>query len=172
MTEILINEMTAADWNAVSEIYHQGIDTGNATFAQSPPGSWEEWCKSKINPLSLVARQDGVVIGWAALSSTSNRCVYAGVAEVSIYVSSCARGRGTASQLLGALIHRSEANGIWTLQAMIFPENQASLDIHYDHGFRKVGVREKIGRMEYGQYQGKWRDVILLERRSIITGVD
>jgi phosphinothricin acetyltransferase len=161
--------MTAADWPEVSRIYQEGIDTGNATFAAAPPASWDAWCEGRIISCSLVARDDNVVVGWAALGSTSSRAVYAGVAEVSVYVSSAARRKGVGAILLQELIRSSEANGIWTLQAGIFPENQASLRLHFKHGFRVVGVREKLGRMEFGEWTGKWRDVMLLERRSNVV---
>lgn len=167
---ISVAAMTASDWPHVSRIYQEGIDTGNATFATQPPASWDEWCRGKINACSLVARNDEEVIGWAALSPVSSRAVYAGAAEVSVYVSSTARSMGVGSLLLQELIRTSEANGIWTLQAGIFPENQASLQLHFKHGFRAVGVREKLGRMEFGEFTGKWRDVMLVERRSKAVG--
>jgi len=167
---IIVAAMTVSDWPHVSRIYQEGIDTGNATFATAPPASWDDWCMGKINSCSLVARDDNVVVGWAALSPTSNRKVYAGVAEVSVYVGSTARGRGVGSLLLQELIRTSEANGFWTLQAGIFPENEASLHLHFKHGFRVVGLREKLGRMELGDFAGKWRDVMFLERRSKVVG--
>ena len=167
---ITVAAMTTSDWPHVSRIYQEGIDTGNATFATQPPASWDEWCKNKTNSCNLVARNDEEVIGWAALRPVSSRAVYAGVAEVSVYVSSPARSTGVGSLLLQELIRTSEANGIWTLQAGIFPENQASLQLHFKHGFRVVGLREKLGRMELGEFAGKWRDVILLERRSKAVG--
>jgi L-amino acid N-acyltransferase YncA len=167
---IIITAMDASDWSDVSWIYQEGIDTGNATFATAPPASWDAWCEGKINSCSLVAHDDNVVIGWAALSPTSSRAVYAGVAEVSVYISSAARAKGVGSLLLQELIQTAEANGIWTLQAGIFPENEASLRLHLKHGFRVVGLREKLGRMEFGEWAGKWRDVMLLERRSKVVG--
>jgi phosphinothricin acetyltransferase len=163
--------MTEADWPAVAAIYQEGIDTGNATFAPHPPGSWQEWCAHKINACSLVARAEGEILGWAALSPVSSRAVYAGVAEESIYVTADARGQGVGKQLLRALIDRSEAAGIWTLETGIFAENEVSLRLHYRCGFRQVGIREKKAKMEFGPYKGQWRDVILLERRSKIVGV-
>jgi phosphinothricin acetyltransferase len=113
---VTIAAMTASDWLDVSRIYQEGIDTGNATFATAPPASWGEWCRGKINICSLVARSDDEVVGWAALSPYLNRAVYAGVAEVSIYVRSAARRTGVGSLLLQELIQTSEANGSWTLQ--------------------------------------------------------
>ncbi len=168
---ISISDMTEADWPVVSAIYREGIGAENATFATEPPGSWDEWRTGKINASSLVAREDDVILGWAALSPTSSRWVYRGVAEVSIYVSQNAQGRGIGSWLLQALIDRSETLGIWTLQAGIFPENRASLRLHLEHGFREVGFREKLGQMTIGQRKGQWRDVVLLERRSKVVGI-
>lgn len=166
---ITITEMTAPDWPAVAAIYQEGIDTGDATFEAAPPNSWEDWCRTKINACSLVAAANDEIVGWAALSPVSSREVYAGVAEVSVYVSAPARGHGVGSLLLNALIKQSEAHGLWTLQAGIFPENQASIRLHLQHGFRQVGNREKLGKMAYGPHAGKWRDVVLLERRSLLV---
>ena len=169
---VTISEMTEADWPAVAAIYREGIDTGNATFLKAPPASWQDWKSGKMNACSIVGCEKGRVIGWAALSPVSNRPYYAGVAEVSLYVARIAQGTGLGSQLLRALIDRSEAHGVWTLQAGIFPENPASLHVHRKHGFREVGIREKLGRMEFGPLTGRWRDVILLERRSNLTDID
>jgi phosphinothricin acetyltransferase len=168
---VQISLMTEVDWPIVANIYQEGIDTGNATFASHPPQSWAAWCQGKIGSCSLVARENDKILGWAALSPVSNRSVYAGVAEVSIYISSNARGRRIGSLLLQALIHQSEDNGIWTLQAVIFPENEVSLQLHIRHGFRLVGRRERLGKMEFGPYQGQWRDVVFLERRSNVVGI-
>ncbi|MBN1888492.1 MAG: N-acetyltransferase [Thermoflexales bacterium] len=173
----IISAMQAADWPQVARIYQEGIDTGQATFALHPPASWEEWSQGKINACSLVARVDdapfrnGAIAGWAAASPASSRCVYAGIAEVSVYVGASARGRGVGNALLRALIQATEAGGIWTLQAGIFPQNTASLHLHKKHGFRQVGIRERLGKMQHGQYAGQWRDVVLLERRSTLVGV-
>jgi phosphinothricin acetyltransferase len=158
--------MAAADWPAVRAIYEQGIATGDATFQLAAP-AWEAWDAGHLEECRLVAVGGGAVIGWAALSRISSRPVYAGVAEVSVYVAAAARGRGAGRLLLAELVGESERNGIWTLQAGIFPENQASLVLHERAGFRLVGRREKLGQM-----QGRWRDVLLLERRSAIAGVD
>jgi L-amino acid N-acyltransferase YncA len=160
-----IDKMQPADWKAVKRIYEEGIATGNATFQPEAPEG-ETWNNDHLTHSRIVAREDDSVIGWAALTAASGRCVYAGVAEVSVYVSEKARGKGTGKKLLKALIEESEENNIWTLQAGIFPENKASITIHKEQGFRIVGIREKIGQMN-----GKWRDVILMERRSKITGV-
>lgn len=168
---LIITSMIAADWPQVEAIYTEGIQTGHATFASAPPASWEAWCQNKITACSLVVKENDVIFGWAALSPISNRAVYAGVAESSVYVGANARGRGVGSLLLQELIRASEPNGLWTLQAGIFPENLASLSLHFKHGFRQVGIREKMGKMEFGPYQGRWRDVVLLERRSQVVGV-
>jgi L-amino acid N-acyltransferase YncA len=167
-----ISTMTREDWPAVLAIYEQGIQTSQATFESEPPACWEDWSASKLSDCSLVARVDGqVVVGWAALSPFSKRDCYAGVAEVSLYVDENWRGQGLGNALLRALIDRSEAQGIWTLQAKVFPENQASIHLHAKHGFRQVGIREKLSKMTYGPYQGQWRDVVLMERRSKVVGV-
>jgi phosphinothricin acetyltransferase len=160
-----VDAMRPADWGEVSRIYAEGIATGNATMETEPP-SWESWDREHRSDCRLVARDGRSVLGWAALSRVSERCAYGGVAEVSVYVSAAARGRGLGRALLSALIRSSEEAGIWTLQAGIFPENTASLAIHQACGFRVVGVREKLGRL-----QGVWRDVALLERRSDTVGV-
>jgi phosphinothricin acetyltransferase len=165
MVAIAVEPMRASDWPAVAGIYQQGIDTGDATFETRVP-SWEAWDAGHLNAARLVAREEGRVVGWAALSPVSDRCVYGGVAEVSVYVAGSARGRGIGRRLLEALALASEEAGIWTLQAGIFPENEASLAIHRSCGFRVVGRRERLGRLA-----GEWRDVILLERRSRSIGV-
>ena len=165
-----VEPMTVGDWEAVAAIYQQGIDTGLATFETSPPRSWEDWQAGKINECSLVARCGKRVVGWAALSPVARRRCYAGVAEVSIYVSADERGRGVGSLLLAALTATAEAHGIWTLQASMFPENMASLRLHARHGFRLVGRRDRIARMEIGERKGTWCDTLLLERRSAVVG--
>jgi L-amino acid N-acyltransferase YncA len=162
---ITLAPMTAADWPAVREIYLEGIATGEATFEKSAP-EWEVWDARHLPCCRLVARSASDVLGWAALSPVSARAVYAGVAEVSVYVAARARGQGLGSRLLGALVAASEENGIWTLQAGIFPENRASIALHRRAGFRLVGTRERIGCMD-----GRWRDTVLLERRSASAGV-
>ena len=157
--------MTAQDWEGVRAIYLEGIATGNATFETAAP-EWEKWDAGHLRHSRFTARHDGAVAGWAALSPVSGRLVYAGVAEVSVYIAAAARGQGTGRHLLASLIAESEKNGIWTLQAGIFPENVASLRLHRGAGFRVVGKRERIG-----QLGGRWRDVLLLERRSAVIGV-
>jgi phosphinothricin acetyltransferase len=160
----LIDSMRAEDWEEVRRIYLQGIATGNATFETDAP-SWERWDAAHLPEPRLAARDDERLLGWASLSKVSERCVYAGVAEVSVYVAESARGRGVGRKLLETLIERSEDAGIWTLQAGIFPENVASIAIHRRCGFRIVGTRERLG-----QLAGRWRDVMLLERRSGLKG--
>jgi phosphinothricin acetyltransferase len=157
--------MQPKDWEAVRAIYLEGIATGNSTFEQSAP-DWQTWDQGHLPSCRLVARAGNEVLGWTALSPVSRRQVYAGVAEFSIYVTESARGRGIGAALLKALIDVSEREGIWTLQSGIFPENTASLELCRRFGFRIVGTRERIGCMA-----GRWRDVVLLERRSEIAGV-
>jgi L-amino acid N-acyltransferase YncA len=160
-----LEPMTPGDWSIVRAIYAEGIATGNATFASAPP-EWKEWDEQHLGSCRLVARSGEEVLGWAALSPVSRREVYRGVAEVSVYVAERARRKGVGAALLSALVSSSEREGIWTLQAGIFPENAASVELHKQAGFRVVGVRERLGAM-----RGCWRDVILMERRSPTAGV-
>jgi phosphinothricin acetyltransferase len=162
---ISIEKMQAGHWPQVKAIYEDGIKTGNATFEISAP-QWESWDKAHIQQCRLVAVENKKVLGWAALVPVSGRCVYAGVAEVSVYINADARGRGLGRLLLQKLVEESEANHLWTLQAGIFPENIASIAIHQSNGFRIIGRREKIGRLN-----GIWRDTLLLERRSDKVGI-
>ena len=166
MNEIVIQQMTTADWPRVKQIYLEGIATGHATFETAAP-SFEQWDQAHLPVARLVAQQGGGIAGWAALSLVSQRCVYGGVAEVSVYVSLSSQASGVGRKLLEALISESEQNGIWTLQAGIFPENVGSLVLHQRCGFREVGRRERIGKMN-----GVWRDTILLKRRSMTVGID
>jgi len=161
-----IISMQPHHWTEVAGIYAAGLATGNASFQSDIP-SWEEWDHAHVENSRLVAIENEKVLGWAALTAVSGRCVYAGVGETSIYVSADARGRGIGKKLLDALIKESERHNFWTLQAGIFPENAASIKIHEDCGFRIIGRREKLGKMK-----GVWRDVLLLERRSAITGIN
>jgi L-amino acid N-acyltransferase YncA len=161
-----IEPLLPQHWDAVKTIYEEGIATGHATFQTAAPG-WEEWDAAHLPAARLVAVENNTVLGWAALTPVSGRCVYAGVAEVSVYVSAAARGKGLGKQLLNALVAASEAAGLWTLQAGIFPENAASIAIHEACGFRVMGTRERIGKMN-----GQWRDTVLLERRSKVVGTD
>lgn len=168
-----IEQLVEADWAQIAAIYREGIATGHATFASAPPESFAEFHEGKRAEAGIVCRDERRrIIGWATLAKVSDRCVYAGVAEVSIYVAAAARGRGCGQALLRALIERSEAGGIWTLQAGIFPENTASLALHERCGFRVVGRRERVGRMGFGPLAGRWRDTLLLERRSAVAGRD
>jgi len=157
--------MRESDWPAVRDIYREGISTGDATFETDAP-EWAAWDAGHLPVCRLVARHEDTIGGWAALSPVSKRPAYAGVAEVSIYVSAHYRGRGLGRRLLGALISASEAREIWTLQAAIFPENRASIVLHEKLGFRTVGRRDRIA-----QRNGKWRDTVLLERRSEAVGI-
>lgn len=159
--------MTAGHWEGVRAVYREGIATGQATFETDAP-AWEAWDGSHLKHSRLVAvAPGGEVAGWAALSRVSDRCVYGGVAEVSVYVGEGFRGRGLGRALLAALVESSEREGIWTLQAGVFPENTASVRVHEACGFRVVGRRERVGRM-----RGVWRDTLLLERRSRTVGTD
>jgi phosphinothricin acetyltransferase len=160
-----IEPMQDSDWPAVREIYREGIETGDATFQTEAP-EWAEWDANHLRHSRLVARDADAAGGWAALSPVSRRECYAGVAEVSIYVAAAHRGQGLGGRLLSMLVAESEAKGIWTLQAAIFPENVASIALHERLGFRQVGVRERIG-----QREGRWRDTVLLERRSKVVGL-
>jgi L-amino acid N-acyltransferase YncA len=155
-----LRELTPEDWPAVKTIFEQGIAGGQATFETEAP-SWEEWDRSHLEGHRLVALQDGEVVGWAALSRVSERRVYEGVTENSVYVADSAQGRGVGRALLEELIAGSERDGIWTIQAGVFPENEASIELHTRSGFRIVGIRERIGK-----HHGVWRDVVLMERRS------
>jgi phosphinothricin acetyltransferase len=160
----MIRSMTAADWPAVAAVYAAGIATGDATFETEIP-SWARWDAGHLPGHRLVAVDGGAVLGWAAVSPVSDRCAYAGVVEDSIYLAEAARGRGVGRALLTALVTSTERAGIWTVQTGIFPENAASLALHRAVGFRDVGVRERLGRMP----DGRWRDVVLLERRSRVV---
>jgi len=160
----LIN-ITPAHYDRLAAIYLEGIATGHATFQTTAPG-WTAWDESHLPHSRIAAFIDNEMAGWAALSPVSSRCVYAGVGEVSIYISEKYRGKGIGKALLTELIVQSEANGLWTLQSGIFPENTASIKLHEDCGFRQIGYREKIGKME-----GVWRDNILMERRSKTVGL-
>ena len=157
--------MQADDWQAVRIIYQEGIDTGQATFETAVP-SWEEWDASKLSTGRLVAKMGGSIAGWTALNLVSQREVYAGIAEVSIYAAGAFRGEGIGKALLQAVVESSERAGYWMLQAVMFPENEASITLYRLCGFRLVGKREKVG-----LHHGVWRDTVLMERRSKIVGV-
>lgn len=154
-----LDQMRASDWEQVREIYLEGIRGGNSTFETEAP-SWERWDDAHLPKPRLVMRDDDKILGWAALSPVSKRAVYRGVAEVTVYVTEIAQGKGIGRALLEALIIDSEKNDIWTLQASIFPENVASIQLHLRCGFREVGKRERIAMLK-----GVWRDTLLFERR-------
>lgn len=167
-----LRTMTSADAPAVLAIYAEGIATGHATFESAAP-DWAHFDESKLPAPRLVALDDeGGVTGWAALSPVSSRCVYGGVGEVSVYVAETARGQGLGRTLLRALIEGSEAEGLWTLTAGIFVENEASIRLHEQCGFDRLGVRRGLGKMGHGPMAGQWRDVVQMERRSTVVGID
>ena len=159
-----VDKMGESDWDQVRSIYVEGIRSGHSTFETDAP-TWEKWDEAHLQVGRLVARDGERVLGWAALSPVSKRHVYRGVAEVTVYVAESARGQGIGRTLLEALIDESEKHGIWTLQASIFPENKASIELHLGCGFREVGRREHIGMLN-----GAWRDTVLFERRSKTAG--
>jgi phosphinothricin acetyltransferase len=160
VADVRVEALTAADWAAVSAIYAEGIETRNATFETQVP-TWDEWDAAHLVEGRLVARRDDEVIGWAALSPVSGRCCYRGVVENSVYVARGAQSQGIGRALLNELVRLAEEAGFWTIQTGVFPENPASLQLHLSCGFRVVGVRERLGRLD-----GVWRDVVFLERRS------
>ena len=162
-----IDEMTQFDWQQVACIYLEGINTGKATFQTEVP-TWEEWNNGHVTSCRLVIRSGDNILGWGALSPTSSRCVYTGVAEVSIYIGEKYRGLGLGKVLLEDLVRLSEENGFWTLQSGIIKENSSSIILHEKCGFRELGIREKVAKMNCG----KWHDVVLMERRSKIVGMD
>ena len=164
--DIEVRPLNQEDWTAVADIYKQGIETGNATFQKDIP-TWDEWNSTHLKTCRIVATHESKIVGWAALAPVSGRRVYAGVAEVSVYVSNLFKGYKVGTILLKTLISESEKEGLWTLQASIFLENIASLRLHHNLGFRRVGFRERIGKMD-----GSWRDTILLERRSKLVEED
>jgi L-amino acid N-acyltransferase YncA len=163
--DVTFRSLVKDDWKSVTEIYRQGIETGNATFENEIP-TWNKWDSTHLKFGRIVAQFDNVIVAWAALTPVSDRCVYSGVAEVSVYVANKYQGIKIGTKILERLISESEDEGIWSLQASIFPENKASLKMHENLGFRIVGHREKIGKMN-----GIWRDTTLLERRSKVIGL-
>ena len=164
MTDVRIEAMRPEHGDAVLAIYEAGIATGNATFETTAP-DWATWDEKHLPDHRFVALAENEVSGWIATNPTSDRCVYAGVVEESIYIAPGARGRGIGRLLMETVIASTEAAGIWTLQSGVFPENEASLKLHLRNGFRVIGVRERVG-----QHHGRWRDVLMLERRSTIAG--
>ncbi|MBR9853176.1 MAG: N-acetyltransferase [Algicola sp.] len=161
-----VRNMQPSDWSDVSRIYLEGISTGFATFETQSP-SHEQWNKAHIKECRLVAEQDGIIMGWAALSPVSSRCVYGGVGEVSVYIAHLSRGKGVGKLLMLQLITESEKAGFWTIQSGIFPENTASIKLHEKVGFRYIGKRERIGKVN-----GVWKDNLLFEKRSNSVGKD
>ncbi|WP_332238020.1 GNAT family N-acetyltransferase [Sporolactobacillus sp. KGMB 08714] len=165
-TNYHIDGMNPSDWDQIRQIYLDGIKTGLATFQTGAP-EWSEWDQSHVKTCRIVARSEGSILGWAALSPTSSRCCYKGIGEISIYISDTRKGQGVGTALLKYLIHDAEDNGFWTLQSAITRENKASLALHAKCGFREIGFRERIAQMP----DGSWHDVILMERRSPIIGI-
>jgi L-amino acid N-acyltransferase YncA len=157
---ITVEPLRPEHWPEVAAIYRDGIATGNATFETEVP-TWETWDAARFDDHRFVAIRDGRVVGWTAVGPVSDRCVYGGVVENSVYVGEDARGQGVGRLLLEQLIRSTDAAGIWTIQTGIFPENDASVRLHERVGFRVVGRRERLGKL-----RGVWRDVLLLERRS------
>ncbi|AKA35288.1 GNAT family N-acetyltransferase [Flagellimonas lutaonensis] len=164
---VQIRPMIESDWPSVAQIYAEGIATGFATFESEVP-DYDSWNAGHIKPCRLAAEKDGVILGWAALSPVSSRCVYGGVAEVSVYVGENTRAMGVGRLLMEKLIEESENAGYWTLQSGIFPENESSIKLHEKMGFRYIGKRERIGKT----VNGTWKDNLLFERRSTIVGID
>ncbi|MEM7567048.1 MAG: N-acetyltransferase family protein [Pseudomonadota bacterium] len=169
--DLVLRPAVAEDATAIAAIDAEGLATGHATFREMP----HDWASFSIaflegHGLALVVEADGSVVGWAGVAPTSARAVYRGVGEVSVYVGSNARGNGVGRTLLGRLIREAEAAGFWTLVAQVFPENTSSLAMHAVQGFRAIGTRERLGRMTYGPLAGRWRDVVMLERRSTTAG--
>lgn len=160
-----IEPITPEIYPKVRTIYEEGIATGMATFETSTP-NWEFWDGAHLSYGRIVAMEAGEILGWASLAPVSSRCVYGGVAEVSVYVSSTARGKGVGTLLLNELIRISEREGIWTLQSGIMPQNQASIALHHKCGFRTIGYREKVAKLK-----GVWTDNVLMERRSKMVGI-
>ena len=158
--------MTPQDWEQVSQIYKEGISTGIATFELNVP-SYESWDQAHLEKCRLIAEEEESILGWAALSPVSSRCVYGGVGEVSVYIASKSRGKGVGKLLMERLIEESEEAGLWTIQSGIFPENQASVKLHEKVGFRYIGKRERVGKIH-----GVWKDNLLFEKRSKKIGID
>ena len=162
-----IQELTETHWEDVARIYFEGINTGKATFQTEIP-NWEEWDNGHIKTCRLIACSGEKILGWGALSPTSSRRVYVGIAEVSIYIGEGYRGQGIGKAILSDLVKLSEENEFWTLQSGITKENTESIGLHKSCGFREIGIREKVGKMS----NGVWHDVVLMERRSNIVGID
>lgn len=174
MSALVFRAPCVDDAAALTGIHRDGLATGHASFRETPY-IWSDFVQSYGRGddwQALVAEQDGRVLAWAGVVSLSDRCVYAGVGEVSAYVAKCTQGRGVGRACLQALVDLSEQQGFWTLTAQVFPENPASLALHEACGFRVLGQRQRIGRMAYGPHAGQWRDTVAMERRSAVVGVD
>jgi L-amino acid N-acyltransferase YncA len=167
---VVIQPLAREHWRAVERIYQEGIGTGHATFESAPPSA-EEFFATRLPDHRFIAVESAHVLGWVAATPVSTREVYGGVVEHSVYVTAGARGRGVGRLLVGALIQSTERAGIWTIQTSMFPENDASIGLHESLGFRRVGYRERIGKMTYGPFAGQWRDTLFVERRSAVTGL-
>lgn len=163
--QLTIRPMDPSDWDAVARIYKEGIATGFATFETEVP-SYESWDQAHMNSCRFILTENNRVLGWAALSPVSSRCVYGGIGEVSVYVAHESRGKGVGRLLMETLIQESEAEGLWTIQSGIFPENEGSIELHKKMGFRYIGKREKVGKLH-----GAWKDNLLFERRSTTIGI-
>ncbi|MEM6973960.1 MAG: N-acetyltransferase family protein [Pseudomonadota bacterium] len=168
---VFCREAQVADGEAISRIHREGLSGGHASFRDAPYPAETAW-RADGRGIIIVAEAEAGVVGWASVTPTSDRCAYAGVGEVSLYVGSEAQGRGIGGVLLTELIERSETAGFWTLTAQIFPENGASLAVFARHGFAPLGTRRALGRMGYGSLAGHWRDVVGMERRSTVVGID
>ena len=166
MDVMKVRTMLDSDWNSVSQIYAEGISTGFATFETTVP-DYKSWDNAHIATCRIVAEKNGKILGWAALSPVSSRCVYGGIGEVSVYIAADSRGKGVGKALLYKLIEESETAGYWTIQSGIFPENKASIKLHEKVGFRFIGKREKVGKTQ----EGIWKDNLLFEKRSRKIGV-
>ena len=160
----MIRTLLPSDAVDVLEIYRQGLESGEASFETEPP-DWPAWNRKYLEPCRLASVDGEALQGWAALAAVSARACYRGVAEVSIYVATDHLGKGVGGELMGALVEASEAEGFWSLYSSIFPENEATRRLHLRHGFREVGIRERIA-----QQHGRWRDTLILERRSQVVG--
>jgi L-amino acid N-acyltransferase YncA len=171
---MLISPISADDWNEIKAIFMEGIDGGNSSFETQPAVSFESWMEGKYPSCCIIARdsESHKALAWASMSSVSKRFVFRGVAELSLYVTFSAHGRGIGKKMMEEVLRLSEEANIWTVQSGIFPENEASINLHKKFGFRIVGVREKIGKMLMGPHAGQWRDIVLMERRSTVAGND
>jgi phosphinothricin acetyltransferase len=166
-----LRTMLDMDQEKVIEIYREGIQSGHATFTSDVP-TWQEWDASYRRDCRIVAEEGGDVVGWAALKPVSSRPVYSGVTDISIYVAEGRSGEGIGGAMMAEIVRVSETVGVWTIRAHMFPENKVSERLHARFGFRVLGVCEKQGKMDLGPYAGQWRDVLLMERRSKIVGIE